>query len=137
MNTQTQNEELEVPSGRIYFADIITTDFGLYESLDALLLWISENPSEVAGSGKRFVRSYRNARHELSIVFACEDTDYCDCSWQLAYRKWELEVKSIKEQGGTDFPAEPDFDTTPKHESDCEEEYEVSYRYVDLGTLIK
>ena len=136
-NNTKQQDELELPSGRIYFADIITTDFGLFESLDALLLWVSENPSQVASSGKRYLRSYRNERHELSFVFVCEDIDDCDCSWQFEYHKWRIAVEAIKAKGGTDFPAEPDYDTTPKNQDDCEEEVEISYRWVDLGTLIK
>lgn len=137
METNSKQDELEVPSGRIYFADIIKTEYGLFESLDALLLWVSEQPKEIAGSHKTYLRSYRDSRHDLCVVFICEDIDDCDCSWQIAYSKWQSKVRQIKEQGGTDFPDEPDYDTTPKHQADCEETYTIDYDYVDLGTLVK
>jgi len=138
MNTQIQQDELELPTGRIYFDDIIKTDFGLFQNLDALLLWASENPSEVSGYESRtFLRSYRNTNGNLSVVYVCKDIDECDCSWQFATHLHEIAVRHIKEQGGTDFPAEPDFDTTPRKQVDCEYEVEIEYRYVEVGVLVK
>jgi hypothetical protein len=138
MNTQIQQDELELPSGRIYFDDIIKTDFGLFQNLDALLLWASENPDEVSGySGRTFLRSYRNNNGNLSVVYVCKDIDDCDCSWQFAMHLHDIAVRHIKEQGGTDFPAEPDFDTTPRKQVDCEYEVEIEYRYVEVGVLVK
>ena len=138
MNTQIQQDELELPTGRIYFDDIIKTDFGLFQNLDALLLWASENPSEVSGYESRtFLRSYRNNNGNLSVVYVCKDIDECDCSWQFATHLHEIAVRHIKEQGGTDFPAEPDFDTTPRKQVDCEYLVEIEYRYVEVGVLVK
>jgi hypothetical protein len=138
MNTQIQQDELELPSGRIYFDDIIKTEFGLFQNLDALLLWASENPDEVSGySGRTFLRSYRNNSGNLSVVYVCKDIDDCDCSWQEAMRIHDNAVRAIKREGGTDFPAEPDFDTTPRKQVDCEYEVEIDYRYVEVGVVIK
>lgn len=139
MNTQIEQDELELPIGRIYFDDIIKTDeFGLFQNLDALLLWASENPAEVSGySTRTFLRSYRNDRGNVCVVYVCKDIDECDCSWQVAMNLHDNAVRSIKEQGGTDFPAEPDFDTTPRKQDDCEYEVEIEYRYVELGVVIK
>lgn len=138
MNTNT-NEQLELPTGRIYFDDIIKTDeFGLFQNLDALLLWASENPKEVSGySGRTFLRSYRNDKGNVCVVYVCEDIDECDCSWQYAMNLHANAVRSIKEKGGTVFPDEPDFDTTPHRQDDCEYEVEIEYSYVDLGVVIK
>lgn len=137
MNTNTKQDELELPTGRIYFDDIIKTEYGLFQNLDALLLWASENPAEVAYSWKTYLRSYRNDRGNLCVVYVCKDIDECDCSWQFAMNLHANAVRAIKEQGGTDFPAEPDFDTTPHEQVDCEYEVEIEYSYVDLGVVIK
>jgi hypothetical protein len=139
MNTNTKQDELELPAGRIYFDDIIKTDeFGLFANLDALLLWASKNPKEVSGySGQIFLRSYRTARGNLGMVYVCEDINDCDCSWQEAMRIHGNSVRAIKEQGGTDFPAEPDFDTTPRNQVDCEYSVEIEYSYVELGVVVK
>lgn len=137
MNTQIEQEKLELPIGRIYFDDIIKTDeFGLFKNLDALLLWASENPADVSGySGRTFLRSYRTARGNLGMTFICADIDECDCSWQVAMRQYDNAVRDIKEQGGTAFPAEPDFDTTPHKQVDCEVDVEIDYEYVELGVM--
>lgn len=147
----SKNEILEVPSGRIYFDDIIETDFGLFESKDAFLLWASENPSAVAETSFRL----ETARAEVSesgrmfIVAKCADSD-CDCSWQVAISKWESIVRSIKEQGVyigrdeqgaevriTEVPDEPDLDTTPRNETDCEQVIDLDYKYIEIGTLVR
>jgi hypothetical protein len=132
MNTQIQQDELELPIGRIYFDDIIKTDeFGLFKNLDALLLWASENPADVSGySGRTYLRSYRTARGNLGITFICADIDECDCSWQVAMRQYDKD----KEQGETNL-TEPDFDTTPRKQVDCEVEIEIDYEYVELGVM--
>lgn len=137
METNTNKDELELPTGRIYFDDIIKTEFGLFKNLDALLLWASENPAEVAYSWKTYLRSYRNDRGNLSVVYVCKDIDECDCSWQLAMFQHSINVKAIKEQGGTDFPAEPVWETTPRNQVDCEYEVEIEYSYVELGVVVK
>lgn len=132
MNTQIEQDELELPIGRIYFDDIIKTDeFGLFKNLDALLLWASENPADVSGySGKTYLRSYRTARGNLGITFICADIDECDCSWQVAMRQYD----KAKEQGETNL-TEPDFDTTPHKQVDCEVDVEIDYKYVELGVM--
>lgn len=137
METNTNKDELELPAGRIYFADVIKTEYGLFENLDALLLWASENPDDLAYSWKTYLRSYRTASGNLGVVYVCKDLDECDCSWQKAMWLHSIAVRAIKEQGGTDFPAEPDFDTTPKDKADCEYEVEIEYSYVDLGVVVK
>jgi hypothetical protein len=139
MNTQIQQDELELPTGRIYFDDIIKTDeFGLFQNLDALLLWASKNPNDVSGySGRTFLRSYRTARGNLAVVYVCEDIDECDCSWQEAMRIHGNAVRSMKDKGRTDFPDEPDFDTTPRQQVHCEYEVEIEYSYVELGVVVK
>lgn len=132
MNTNTKQDELELPTGRIYFDDIIKTEYGLFQNLDALLLWASENPAEVAYSWKTYLRSYRTDSGNLCVVYGCKDIDECDCSWQVAMRQYD----KAKEQGETNL-TEPDFDTTPRKQVDCEYEVEIEYSYVDLGVVIK
>lgn len=147
----SKNEILEVPSGRIYFGDIIETEFGLFENKDAFLLWASENPSAVAETSF----ALETARVEVSesgrmlIVAKCADSD-CDCSWQVAMSKHASIVRSIKEQGVyigqdeqgaevriTEIPAEPDYEETPRNETDCEQVLTLDYKYVEIGTIVR
>lgn len=75
------SEELSRPQGRIYWADAIKADGVVYESLDALVLWIYEAPNNFIVDYETVIKVERSdVDTRIWITSAMTDCLDGDCS---------------------------------------------------------
>lgn len=145
---------LDVPMGRVYYADYIKTDYGIiFESVDALLLGIMADPKMITGNAIDILRFERDINGIWVVYDACVDYA-CDCTAQRVSAQIDRVNRNIDLQGvyltaldgeqhlnGRTEKMEPltdeQWENIERVDADCEQFELIAFEYIHVGIAVK
>ena len=146
---QMNKETVSVPAGKVYFAEdyIDTYDYGLFQNMDALIVYVNDNIKEVTGSRNAEVIRWERDKTtwNYSVVYrTCEGFDYgCECSATTAlsmeYGKLPRDIDADEATVILDNAYE--HGNQNRNPKDCEAEIELSDLIkrtgIEIGVVIR